>query len=98
MLSVPEKWRVYDKEIMAGVPVSSLEEDEARREEWRAAHLLLSAPVPDNLTRLLRGKTVRIFPAAVRSERIVFVGARYKHVRCTNSKLRALYTRLSPAK
>ena len=41
---------------------------------------------------------VRIFRAAVRSERIVFVGARYKHVRCTNSKLRALYTRLPPAK
>ena len=41
---------------------------------------------------------VRIFRAAVRSERIVFVGARYKHVRCKNSKLRALYTRRSPAK
>ena len=29
---------------------------------------------------------------------IMFVGARYKHVRCTNSKLRVLYTRDPPAK
>ena len=41
---------------------------------------------------------VRTFGTAVRSEHIVFVEARYKHVRCTNSKLRALYTRLSPAR
>ena len=52
---------------MADVPVSSLGEDEARREEWRAAHLLLSAPVPapvpENLTRLLRGKTAPRLPS-----------------------------------
>ena len=29
----------------------------------------------------------------LRSERIVFVEASYKHVRCANSKLRALYIR-----
>ena len=31
--------------------------DKARREEWRAAHLLLSVPVPDSLICLFRGKT-----------------------------------------
>ena len=34
----------------------------------------------------------------LRSGHVVFVGARYKHVRCTNSKLRVLYTRDRPTK
>ena len=39
------------------------------------------------------------FPAPLRSKQyIVFVGARYKHVRCTNSNLRVLYSRDPPAK
>ena len=39
------------------------------------------------------------FPLPLRSNQyIVFVGARYKHVRCINSKLRVLYSRDPPAK
>ena len=41
--------------------------DEARQEEWRAAHLLLSVAVavhvPENLTRFLCGKTAPPLPA-----------------------------------
>ena len=36
--------------MMADAPMSLFGEDKARREEWRAAHLLLSASVPENLT------------------------------------------------
>ena len=38
--------------MMADVPMSSFGEDKARREEWRAAHLLLSVSVPENLTHV----------------------------------------------
>ena len=41
---------------------------------------------------------VRFSAAATIESYIVFVGAPYKHVRCTNSKLRVLYTRDPPAK
>ena len=41
---------------------------------------------------------VRFSGAATIEQYIVFVGARYKHVRCTNSKLRVLYTHDPPAK
>ena len=42
--------------------------------------------------------SVRFSGAATIEQYIVFVGARYKHVRCTNSKLRVLYTHDPPAK
>ena len=46
---------------MADALMSLFCEDEARREVWRASHLLLSVPVPvpvpENLTRLFRWKT-----------------------------------------
>ena len=52
---------------MTDVPMSSFGEDKAQREEWRAAHLLLSVAVavlvPENLTRLLCRKTAPPLPA-----------------------------------
>ena len=48
--------------------------------------------------RLRSGPSVRFSGAATIEQYIVFVGARYKHVRCTNSKLRVLYTHDPPAK
>ena len=41
---------------------------------------------------------VRFSGAATIEQYIMFVGIRYRHVRCTNSKLRVLYTHDLPAK
>ena len=43
-------------------------------------------------------ENVRFSGAATIEQYIVFVGIRYKHVRCTNSKLRVLYTHDPSAK
>ena len=48
--------------------------------------------------RAWKESDVRISGAATIEQYIVFVGIRYKHVRCTNSKLRVLYTHDPPAK
>ena len=60
------KWRAHDQEMMADGRMGLLGEDKARREEWRAAHPLLSVsvpvPVPENLTRLLHGTTAPPLP------------------------------------
>ena len=52
-----------------------------------------------DITRRHLGRVcVRFSGAAMIKQYIVFVGARYKHIRCTNSKLQVLYTHDPPAK
>ena len=49
-------------------------------------------------SHMVSSPPVRFSGAATIGQYIVFVGIRYKHVRCTNSKLRVLYTHDPPAK